>query len=162
MYERAVIHDQRTIRECERLLHLLLDEQNGNTFLATERFKRFHKFLTDDGCQAFKGLVQEQKLGVAQQGPGYGNHLLLPSGQLGTAMMASLVQAWEELVRALDAQLRFALQAGNQVLFNRQRGEHVSCLRYVTDSHTGARHGVEAGNVRAIPNDLAATPDCQT
>ena len=63
-------------------MQVLLDEQNTDAGLSNDPAHRGLNVLHDVGLNPFGGLVQEQELGLPQQGTGNRQLLLLTAAQV--------------------------------------------------------------------------------
>ena len=61
---------------------VLLDDQNADISFGAEADQHLLNLAHDQGGEAFGRFVHQQKLGVEQQGPAYGQHLLLAPGKV--------------------------------------------------------------------------------
>src|SRR5262249_7315353 len=79
----------------ERKLHPLL-RQHDRKAVALQLLHLFEQVLDDQRGEAFRRLVQQQQFGVAHQGAGDGQHLLLAAGKIAARAIRELAQLREE------------------------------------------------------------------
>jgi hypothetical protein len=72
------------------VINFLLYQQHGDASLLSKVFKGSHEFNADDWCESFKGLVEQQQSGLAQESSSDAEHLLLATRKLLTAIISPL------------------------------------------------------------------------
>ena len=116
--------------------------------------------MRDQRREPLGGFVQHEQIGIGEQCPADGEHLLLAARELVAAMLEPRAEAREARERALERPRAIAAHAGarghDQVLAHGQIGEDAASLGYVGD--TGPRHafGFRAGHVASLDANLAA------
>src|SRR5580765_6417463 len=63
----TAIQDESVLRDLERKLRVLLDQNDRQRFLADEALQRLQQNFDDDRSEALEGLVQEKERGVAHE-----------------------------------------------------------------------------------------------
>src|SRR5262249_60999733 len=95
--EMAVVEDVGPLGDRECGSDVLLHDDDRLTGLRQTLANR-EKIAHDDWRQALEGLVEQQDLRRADQGPRDRLHLLLAAGEIGASAQAALAQAREHLV----------------------------------------------------------------
>ena len=86
------------------------------------------------GAKPLGRLVHDEQPGVREQRAPDGEHLLLPAGELCSAVPLALGEAREELIDLGHRPLAFAARADHaQVLVDGQRRKQAPTLRHVPD-----------------------------
>jgi hypothetical protein len=89
------------VRDDRREPEVLLDENDGEP-LALEPKQGSADLLNDDGREAFRRLVEQQKLRAGAQDSANRQHLLLAAGEFRAEARKTLLQVWEELENLRD------------------------------------------------------------
>ena len=76
------MHHADAVRERERLLLVVRDEDRGDAELALDLANGPAQFLADLGVERAEGLVQQQHLRPVRKRARHGHALLLPAGEL--------------------------------------------------------------------------------
>ena len=147
---------------------MLLDEQHTDSRLSNDPLHRRLDVLNDVRLNPLGGLIEQQQLGLAEQGPGDRQLLLLTTTEVTAFAGQKLLQNGEEFVdEGIDAPVAGesswqSLHPEHQVLFHRQLGNDFPTLGDVT--HTGASPLVRSLAIQGIgvEDDLAATGTQQT
>jgi hypothetical protein len=140
------------IGQVQRELHVLLREQDREP-VGLEPRDLLLQVLHDQWGQALRRLVQQEELGVAHEGAGDGEHLLLAPGEEAALASHQLAQLGEQLADPVDrpASVAAAPRRHVQVLPHRELREDSPVLRDEPDP--GARD-----LVGRLPGDLVALP----
>src|SRR5262245_61122186 len=136
----AAVQDQGVLRDLERLLRMLLDQDDGQRLLLDQARKGFQQTFDDDRRETLERLVHEEQRGVAHQGTADGEHLLLAARDLVAHVAAPLRDAGEKVVDALQAP-RAGSRGHCQVFLHRERREDLALLWHVTDAEPRALVG---------------------
>src|SRR3954451_16711924 len=89
------------MRELQRLVSVLLDEQDGGT-PRVDVADRGEHLLHEHRRQTERWLVEEEQAGVSHQGAADREHLLLAAGERPAKLALALPQAGKERVDALQ------------------------------------------------------------
>ena len=123
-----------------RPLRALLDEQDGEPAVA-DPGQRLEDDVDDLGRQAERRLVEQQHLGLGDEGPRDRELLLLATGKRPGGALPGLVHDREEVVGGLEAapppRARRAGEAEPKVLLDGQLGEDPPPLRDERDPGAG-------------------------
>ena len=87
----AVVHDGDPVAEALRFVHVMRGEDDGSTGVL-QLVDEIPEVTAGLGIEAGGGLVKKQQLGIADQGAGHGQALLLPAGEPADARAALLFQ----------------------------------------------------------------------
>src|SRR5262245_41567938 len=90
----TLAHHMHVIDELECKIGILLDEQNGETFLL-QGADRFPKTLDDDRREPLGRLIHDQTVWVGHQRTADSQHLLFAAGQCFCPLSAAFVQSWK-------------------------------------------------------------------
>ena len=85
-------HDGDAIRQREGLRLVVGDEHRGDAQVALELLEEGARLQSQSGVQVGQGLVEQEHVGPGGDGPGQGDALLLPAGQLGGPALEQLGQ----------------------------------------------------------------------
>src|SRR6266480_233961 len=102
MGDAAAVEDHRVVRDAERYLGVLLDENQRQGVFSDQSIEHFKERFNDERGESFERLVHQQQRGIAHQRAADGEHLLLAAGDLVALVGAPLCQAREEVVDALE------------------------------------------------------------
>ena len=155
----AVFQHIAPIRQFERLVRVLLHQEDGHPLLA-QLLYGVEDLLDDDGGQPQGGLVQQQQARLAHQGAADGQHLLFAAGHGASALLQPLVQAREQGEYLIQQAVLLGLvdEEGphQQVLLHRQAGEDAAPLRHHGDvlAHDAGR--AESVDLFPLEPDAAA------
>ena len=145
------------VAEGERLLGVLLDEQDGDTgvaHVAGDLEDLFHVL----GRQAGGRLVEKEKFGVQHQRTPHRHHLALAAREVAGEVAALGLEVGEEPVDAVvgGGEVAAAQEGAHlEVLVHRHLAEHVVHLRHVADAAVHDAVGRPAGDVLAVEHDVA-------
>src|SRR4051812_6018332 len=95
MHDAAALDRDRLLREGERYLGVLLDQDHGDTLQARQRRR---KLLDDDRREPLERLVEKQQRRIGHERAPDGEHLLLASRELVSPVRAALLEAWKQAV----------------------------------------------------------------
>src|SRR3954465_14117309 len=110
----ARLEDHAAVREVERKLHVLLDEEDGDAMLVADAADHSADFLHHPRREAEKRLVDHQELRPRHQAARDRHHLLLAAGEGVRELRATLP---EQGKKAFEACERFvAMRAGTRVV----------------------------------------------
>src|SRR6266850_2670865 len=145
MRDAAAVEDQRVVRDAERYLGVLLDENQRQGIFSDQSIERFEEGFNDDWGEAFERLVHQHERGVTHQRAADGEHLLLAAGDLVSLVGAPLGQAREEVVDALE---RPATRTGGdaEIFLYAERRKDLALLRHEADAEARALIDRQAGN----------------
>src|SRR5262249_53672786 len=99
--DRAFAKAVHALRDREHLADVLLDDEQRRP-LAVHAGEHVVEMLDDDGGQAERDLVPEQKAWIRHQASADGEHLLLAAGQVGSRLITPLVQHGKQAAYALE------------------------------------------------------------
>ncbi|GAC1601599.1 MAG: hypothetical protein NVS4B10_13650 [Myxococcales bacterium] len=131
-----VVEHVDAVGDPDRGADVLLDQQHRDTLLAHVGDDLEH-IADDQRREALGRLVEEQQLGVEEQRPRDGEHLLLTAGELAALVGSALLQPREELVNARDGPGPRTLQRDLEVLLHRQVGEDAPALGDIAHAERG-------------------------
>jgi hypothetical protein len=131
----AVDHHADAVGHLQCDAQVLFDQQHRDLALGRQVAQRLGHLLDDHRRQALGGLIHDQQLGLQQQRPADGQHLLLAARQLRTAVPLAFGQAREHGVHALDLALVRRHQA--QGFVDAQRRPDAPALRHIGDAVSG-------------------------
>src|SRR3954452_12095908 len=106
-HELAELHDVGLIRDLERGLRVLLDQQHGDAG-GTQLGDDAENVGDDDRGEAEARLVQHQELGLAHQRAAHRKHLLLAAGERAGELLAPLLEPRKQRVNPLHRRFRLA------------------------------------------------------
>src|SRR5215472_3216328 len=118
---------------------VLLHEEDGKP-LALELADHPPHLAYEEGGETFRGLVQEEQVGIAHEGAPNGQHLLLAARQLVGPIAAALTQPGEELLHALQAPTSAAVPRHLEVLADGERGKDAATLG--DEGHPALHHAI--------------------
>src|SRR5262245_62241458 len=100
--------------ELERVIGVLLDEEDGNALLLVEIANDREDLLDDEGRETERRLVEEQEARAAHQRAGDGQHLLLAARQGAAALIEPFLESREDGADALQIlrKMRHAVEGG--------------------------------------------------
>ena len=153
----AVVHHRDPVGHGQGLALVVGDEDEGDAGLALDLAQLRSHVLAQLEVEGGERLVEQQHRGLDRQGPGDGDALALPAGQLGRllAALAAEVDQGQELLRALAPRRLVdaaGLQAEGDVLPDRHQREE----RQVLEDQGGRPVvGAAAAHVLAADQDLA-------
>src|SRR4051794_41653015 len=125
MHDAAALDRDRLLREGERHLGVLLDQDDGDTLQARQRRR---KLLDDDRREPLERLVEKQQRRIGHERAAHGEHLLLATGELVSPVRAALLQAWKKAVDLPKAPMAAPCRDG-EVLLARERKKDDYLLR---------------------------------
>ena len=145
MGDAAAVEDHRVVRDAERYLGVLLDEDQRKGVFSDQSIEHFKERFNDERGESFERLVHQQQRGIAHQRAADGEHLLLAAGDLVALVGAPLCQAREEVVDALE---RPAPGTGGdaEIFLDAERREDLAFLRYEADAEPRALVDRQARN----------------
>ena len=114
----ASVEHHRALGDGQDQPWVLLDDDDVQAFFFRHARNGAQQLFHDDGRQAFKGLVEQQQLGVQHQGAGHGQHLLFAAGQLVAKIAFAFGQTREQLVSTRHVPWARA-RHGGEVFFHR-------------------------------------------
>src|ERR1700738_3206458 len=124
---------------------ILLDEEDRNPFAAHLR-DNVKDLAHDQRSEPLRRLIENEQLGVEQQGAADRKHLLLATGKLAPTVELALGKPREKLVDAFGDPGTLTLQRYFQVLFDAEIGEDAPPLGNITDAQRGdAKRGPMGG-----------------
>src|SRR5215510_14078388 len=139
MDDLAAAQDMGAIRHGEGEREVLLHEEDGEP-LALELADHPPHLAHEERGQPFRGLVQEEQVGVAHESPPDGQHLLLAPRELVGPVAAAVAQPGEELVHPLEAPPPAPALRHLQVLADGQGGEDAASLGH--EGHPALHHAI--------------------
>ena len=151
-------HDA-AVGDLERHRHVLLDQQDGEAFLA-QRGDQVEDLLHHLGRKPERGLVEQQELGPRHQGAGDGEHLLLAARQEAGLLARALAQDRKAVLHLLLEALAFRRAAMGstaepQVLGHREAGEDAPAFGHEPDAGARQCFRRQAGDRLAVIEDAA-------
>src|SRR5690625_4391556 len=137
-HDPPVLQHVAAIRGLQRMMHVLLDDQDRHAGFDDPVDHREYLFHDDRG-QSKGGIVEHQQARARHQAAGDGDHLLLAAGKRARALVEALRDTREELQHLLQGRFRPgpclpAESPHQQVLPHRHVGEELAPLRYERDS----------------------------
>ncbi len=155
----AVLQHVTAIGELQRLVGVLLDEEDGHS-LFTQLFNGVEDLLNDNWRKTQRRFIQQQQARLAHQGAADRQHLLLTAGHGPRTLNTTLPQAREEFVHQLDTGLILVAvseeAAHRQVLFHRHAREDATPFRDYRHRFTHDSGGLPVGDVFAIKHNPTA------
>src|SRR6266511_3626268 len=147
------------LRDLERLVQVLLDEENGDA-RAVELRDRAHHLLDEERRQAEARLVEHEQRGLPHDRPPDGAHLLLAAGEAACELPAPLREAGErredllEVPRGVLADA-WGVGAEVEVLADGELRPELPPLRHERDAELGAGGGGHADERAAAVANVA-------
>ena len=144
-------------------MHVLLRQQNAHALLL-ERQDHVDHLLHNHRRHTLGGLIQQHQVGVAHQGAGHRQHLLLTAAHAPTHAVWHFTQVRKELEQPLGRpQWRLTavspaprrLLANHQVLSYRQIGEDAAVFGHITQPHARRVVRLAARDVLTQKSDAA-------
>ncbi len=114
------------------------------------------------GLDAFGGLIEQQQAGLAEEGPGDRQLLLLTAGKVAAPPVEELLQHREQLEhQRIDVAMAAdatgpGLQTQQQIFPHAELSDDISPLRHVADATAGPLMGGLGGDIRTSQHDGAA------
>src|SRR5688572_29911341 len=158
MPDMSFSHDIAAARDAAGELHVLVRHQERDTLFADLVYRPDQRF-DHERAQAFRGLVQDEQLGVTHQGPPDGEHLLLAARQAGAELGPQLGENREQPVDALHRPAPFApghLPDDLEVLLDREVREDAPVIRYIADPEPGDLERLAPRDLLPLELDAAA------
>src|SRR6185437_178304 len=155
----AGLHDIGTVRQAQRVMRVLLDEEHRDVLLLVDLADHFEDLLDDQRRQAERGLVEQEKPRPAHQGTGDRQHLLLAAGKRAAALHLAALQ---EGKKREDPPQIFGEMCGIA-----DRGAHLEILEHGHAREDAASFGLvrdaaahdemrrQSGDVAALEDDAA-------
>ena len=150
------------MRNAQRDMRVLLDEQHRHALLAVDALDDGEDVFHDEWREAQRGFVQQHQARLADQRAGDGQHLLFTAREIAGELLAPLLQARKVAVGLLGvdrAAARQRVARGNEVFFDREVGEDVPPLAHMRQSRAGQLVRHTAGDVVAEEADAACGDD---
>src|SRR5438876_6388965 len=137
MGDAAAVEDHRVVRDAERYLGVLLDEDQRQGSVGEQSSEYSKESFNDERGEALERLVHQQQRGIAHQRAADGEHLLLAAGDLVALVGAPLCEAREQVVDALE---RPAPGTGGdaEIFLDAERREDLALLRHEADAEPRA------------------------
>ena len=139
----------------KRQRHVLLDQKDGDAFVV-QHLDDLADLRHHARHQAFGRLVEQDDFRLQHHGARDGEHLLLAARQRAAGLVAPLRQNRkidEHLVEQRLAPVlgdAMAVEAGAQVLHDREQAEDAAVFRHVTDAEAGEPVRRQAGDGIAV------------
>src|SRR6266542_714659 len=156
----AVLHDVAVVRDPEREVRVLLDEQEARLLLAVHALDDVEDFAHEQRREAERRLVEEDELRARHERAADREHLLLAAGEVAGEPLAALSQARE----VVEHHLPVALEARpvvpgepthRDVLVDRQVLEDAAALHHLEDAVADDLLGRELVEPHAVELDGA-------
>lgn len=116
--------------------------------MSPERGQAAPDVFTNQRCQPFGGLVQNQQAWIGQQRAPDGQHLLFTARELVAHVARALLEAGKQVVHAIQCPGLVASAAvggkGEQIFFDRQVGKNHPPLRHHRHAHAPNSVGAQA------------------
>ena len=146
------------MRDAERDVGVLLDQQDRGAFLAIDALDDLEDLSLEHRAQAERRLVEQHQPGIGHQRPSDDQHLLLATGQVAGPRVRALPQRGEvaiDQLEAVEAAAGGGVAAGDQVLTRREVLEDLPSFHDLHDAeaHDGGR--LEAVEALALEIDRA-------
>src|SRR5712664_456485 len=140
------VEDDRLVRNVERQLNILFDENDGLPFLL-QSSDGATDFGDDQARMAFRRLIEQKHPRIAHQRAPDRKHLLFAAGERAGILCVAFTQPWKQGVNPVDvprcAGCTFALLGHDKVFPDRKRRKHAASLRYETDPEMRDAFGAE-------------------
>ena len=147
------------IRQLQRLIRVLLDEEDGHSLLA-QLFDGIENLLDNDRRQTQGRFIQQQQTRLAHQCTTNRQHLLFTAGHGARTLDTTLMQTREQRVNPLNALLKLVAlgekTAHRQVLFYRHTGKDATPFRDNRHRFTHDFRRLPVGNVFTIKHNPTA------
>ena len=156
----ALLHEVRGLRDREREVHRLLDEDDRGSLRGDVAHER-QQLLDDRRREPERELVDHQEPRLLDEGHAEREHLLLAAGEVAGGLVEPVAQHGEELEHALgrrrDAFLVLAVQPAReaQVLGDGQRRERALAARHLHDAAARDLVGRRVRHVAPVEHDGA-------
>src|SRR4051794_30636993 len=153
------IEDGEALGDVPHEIEPLLDEQHRAIPLDEDALDDRLDLLDHRGLEALGRLVEEQELGLLDQGAGDRELLLLAAGQNASLPPGDRFERWkiiEYKLRHLCVRHPFAEQCQLDVLGDRDVGNDLPGLRHVADPETRALVGLHRSDVAPVELDRPA------
>src|SRR5258708_6801882 len=141
------VEDDRLVRNVERQLDILFDENDGLPFLF-QSSDGAADFGDDQGRKAFRRFIEQKHPWIAHQRAPDRKHLLFSAGKRAGILRVAFAQPREQGVDPVDipwcAGCTFALLRHSKVFPDRKRWKHTASLRYETDPEMRDAFGAES------------------
>src|SRR5919109_3560193 len=154
-------HQVRAVAARERLVDVLLDEQDRHPLLVAEADDQLEDEPDELRREAERRLVEEQELRPGHERPRDRELLLLAAGERGRRQPQALAQDGEELEQPLAAAVVAAVPPGRgradpQVLGHREPGEDPPALGREADAAADDLLGRQVADLAPVELDRAA------
>jgi hypothetical protein len=147
MDEPAAFDDEGAVANLHHEADELFGNDDGELADFADFLQRAGDVLDDGRLDALGRLVEHEHLGIADQGPGDGELLLLSAGKIAALAFAHLVQNGKQRVDLVPNTLgRREARAGENVFRDRQRRKDHAALRHERDTLAHALVRTQAGN----------------
>ena len=97
--DRATVQNVKVFAELPDEIEVLFDQHYGHAALNDELAQNDADLLNDVGLNAFGRLVEQQHFGIAAQGAGDGQLLLLTTGKIAAHSFGHLLEHGEKIVK---------------------------------------------------------------
>jgi len=158
--DETVDHDVAAMREFQRVIGVLLDDQHGEAVLAIECADGVKDLPCDERREAERGLVQHQETGAAHQRAADGQHLLLAAGQRAAALRDTFLEAGKQREDTFETGIALGVgalgggvRAHAQVFSHGHARENAPSFGRLRDTQPGDVMGRLKGDVAAVERD---------
>src|SRR5690606_3507631 len=166
----TLFHQEKVFADAARKCELLLDQDDGEFFVAIQPQQDVADLGDDVRLNALVAFIENQQRRLQHQRAANRQLLLLAAGEIAAATFAHLLQHRKQLVDFFRNPAHFPLtwrdaartEADLQIFLDRQLRKNFAPLRHVADANSRTQPRRLAVDIRAIELNMAAADRLQT
>src|SRR5579859_4683465 len=146
---RAAVHDVKAVGHAQAEIQILLHEQDADLPFLPDPYERLADLINDVRLDAFRGLVEDEDLGIAEHGAGDGELLLLAAAENAAFALEHFLENGKQIEHAINLSIRLRAahdEADLQIFPDRQVRKNIAALRNITNPLARAFIGAQSFN----------------